>query len=293
MGIGTFELTGMPNAKALRALIAAPEILVVPGIYDAFSAFRAQEAGFKALFVSGSALATMHLARPDIGLLTLSEIAEATARIADRIAIPLFVDADQGFGNAYMVARTMRMLERSGASGIQIEDQLDTKPSGDPLGRPLIPTTDMVDKIKAMLDARRDEAVVVSARSDAVSTEGVGAALDRAAAYADAGADIIFVENIKTRADMERLVAVIGTRKPLLHNLLRTGEEAQDAQALQAMGYNVVLFPAVAVKAVGAAIDSAFASLAANPKITDDGRQPDWIGAVDYLASIRSPREPH
>ncbi len=282
----------MPNAKALRALIAAPEILVTPGVYDAFSAFRAQEAGFKAVFVSGSALAAMHLARPDIGLITLTEIAEATARIADRVAIPLFVDADQGFGNAYMAARTMLMLERSGASGIQIEDQLDVKPADDPLGRPLIPVCEMIDKIKAMLDARRDEAVLVSARSDAVSTEGVEAALDRAAAYADAGADMIFVENLKTQADMRRLVATIGTRKPLLHNLLRTGEEVQDALTLQVMGYSVALFPAVAVQAVGAAIDNAFAALAANPKITDNGRQPDRIGVADYLNSIRSPRAP-
>ena len=293
MGIGASKLTDMPNAKALRALIAAPEILVTPGIYDAFSAFRAQEAGFKAAFVSGSALAAMHLARPDISLITLSEIAEATARIADRIAIPLIVDADQGFGNAYMAARTMRMLERSGASGIQIEDQLDTKPSSDPLGRPLIPACAMVDKIKAMLDARRDEAVVISARSDAVSTEGVDAALDRAAAYAAAGADMIFVENLKTRKDMERLVATIGTSKPLLHNLLRADDEVQDALVLEAMGYSVALFPGVAAQAVGAALDDAFASLAANPKIADNGIQTDRIGAADYLASIRSPRAPH
>ena len=283
----------MPNAKALRQLIAASDILVVPGVYDAFSAFRAQEAGFKALFVSGSALAAMHLARPDIGLMTLSEVAETTSKIADRVSIPLFVDADQGFGNAYMAARTMQILERSGASGIQIEDQLDTKPTSDPLGRPLIPAGHMVDKIKAMLDARRDEAVVVSARSDAVSTEGIDAALDRAAAYAEAGADMIFVENLTTRGDMERLVSAIGSRKPLLHNLMRTDDEVQDALTLQTMGYSVALFPAVAVQAVGAAIDDAFVSLAANPKIIDNGRQPDRIGAADYLASIRLPRVPH
>ena len=134
---------------------------------------------------------------------------------------------------------------------------------------------------------------MVSARSDAASTEGVSAALDRAAAYAEAGADMIFVENLKTRADMARLVAAIGTCKPLLHNLLRTGEEVQDALTLQVMGYSIALFPAVAVEAVGSAIDSAFASLAANPKITDTGRQPDRIGAADYLASIRSPRALH
>ena len=283
----------MSNAKTLRALVAAPEILVTPGVYDAFSAFRAQEAGFKAVFVSGSALATMHLGRPDIGLLTLSEIAEVTSRIADRISIPLFVDADQGFGNAYMAARTMQLLERSGASGIQIEDQLDTKPSGDPLGRPLIPAADMIDKIKAMLDARQDEAVMVGARTDAVSTEGVEAALDRAIAYADTGADMIFVENLKTRSDMQRLVAMIGTQKPLLHNLLRNGEEVQDAKTLQDLGYSHALFPDVAVQAVGAAIDDAFVALVANPSLVDRGKQPDRIGAAAYLSAIRSPRAPH
>lgn len=278
----------MSVTKSLRALIAAPEILVTPGVYDAFSAFRAQEAGYKTVFVSGSALAAMHLGRPDIGLLTLGEIAEVTGRIADRVSIPLFVDADQGFGNAYMAARTMQVLERSGASGIQIEDQLDTKPSSKPLGRPLIPVSEMIDKIKAVLDVRRDEAVVVSARTDAVSTDGIDAALDRAVAYADAGADMIFVENLKTRCDMERLVALIGSSKPLLHNLLRTDEDVQDAAALQDLGYSVALFPGVVVQAVGAAIDAAFAALAANPRLVETGKQPDRIGSADYLASIQA-----
>lgn len=276
----------MSPAKQLRALIAAPDILVTPGIWDAFSAFRAQEAGFKAVFASGSALAAMHLGRPDIGLMTLSEVAEVTARITDRIAIPLFVDADQGFGNAYMAARTMQLLERAGASGVQVEDQLDTKPSGDPLGRPLVSTAEMVSKIKAMLDARRDEALVVSARSDAAGSEGLDAALDRVAAYAEAGADMIFVEGIKTRSDMMRLVTAIGPKKPLLHNLLRIGEEVQDAATLQALGYSVALFPGVAVQAVGGALDSAFAALAAKPQLSGTGKQPDRIGAADYLASI-------
>lgn len=278
----------MSLATTLRALISAPQILVTPGIYDAFSAYRAQEAGFKAVFVSGSALAAMHLGRPDIGLLTLGEIAEVTGRIAERVSIPLFVDADQGFGNAYMAARTMQVLERSGASGVQIEDQLDSKPSDDPLGRPLVPVPVMLDKIRAMLDARSDEAVVVSARTDAVTTEGVDAALDRAAAYAEAGADMIFVESLKERSDMERLVAMIGPKKPLLHNLLRAGEDVQDAETLEAIGYSVALFPGVAVQAAGAALDDAFSRLFAGPRIVDGGKQPDRIGSAAYLASIQA-----
>jgi len=282
----------MSLATTLRALISAPQILVTPGVYDAFSAYRAQEAGFKAVFVSGSALAAMHLGRPDIGLLTLGEIAEVTGRIAERVSIPLFVDADQGFGNAYMAARTMQVLERSGASGVQIEDQLDTKPCNDPLGRPLVPLPVMLDKIRAMLDARTDEAVVVSARTDAVTTEGVDAALDRAAVYADAGADMIFVENLRARRDMERLVALIGPKKPLLHNLLRVGEDVQDAATLEAIGYSVALFPGVAVQAAGAALDDAFSRLIADPRIVDSGKQPDRIGSAAYLASIQARRAP-
>lgn len=278
----------MATAQKLRALIAAPEILVMPGVYDAFSALRAEAAGFKAVFLSGSALAAMHLGRPDIGLLTLPEIAEIGGRVTDRVDIPVFFDADQGFGNTYMAARTMQMLERAGAAGIQMEDQLDTKPSGDPLSRPLVSTAEMVDKIKAVLDGRCDEALVVSARTDAVSTEGVDAALDRAAAYAEAGADQIFVENLKTRADMKRLVALLGGKKPLLHNLLRVDEEVQDAAELQAMGYSVALFPGVTVHAAGAALDDAFSALAVDPRLVDHGKQPDRIGASDYLASIAS-----
>lgn len=282
----------MSPAKTLRKLIAAPEILVTPGVYDAFSAFRAQEAGFKALFVSGSALAAMHLGRPDIGLLTLPEIAEIAGRIADRISIPLFVDADQGFGNAYMAARTMQLLERSGAAGIQIEDQLDTKPSDNPLGRPLVPTGEMVGKIKAALDARRNADLVLSARTDAVLSEGVDAALDRAAAYAEAGADMIFVENLSKRADIDRLVAQFKGAKPLLHNFMRPSDEMCTAAQAETLGYSVALFPQVAVAAAGSALDDAFAALLRTPAISAGDSLPDRIGTADYLASMASPRAP-
>ena len=282
----------MSPAKTLRKLIAAPEILVTPGVYDAFSAFRAQEAGFKALFVSGSALAAMHLGRPDIGLLTLPEIAEIAGRIADRISIPLFVDADQGFGNAYMAARTMQLLERSGAAGIQIEDQLDTKPSDNPLGRPLVPTGEMVGKIKAALDARRNADLVLSARTDAVLSEGVDAARDRAAAYAEAGADMIFVENLSKRADIDRLVAQFKGAKPLLHNFMRPSDEMCTAAQAETLGYSVALFPQVAVAAAGSALDDAFAALLRTPAISAGDSLPDRIGTADYLASMASPRAP-
>jgi 2-methylisocitrate lyase-like PEP mutase family enzyme len=274
------------KAESLRAAIAAPNILVVPGIYDAFSACLAEQAGFRAAFVSGSALATMHLARPDIGLLDMTETSEIFARIADRVSIPLLVDGDQGFGNALSVDRTVRAFERAGASAIQIEDQVEVKASGDALGRPVISTKAMVGKIKAAQDARRDDAFMISARTDAMTTLGIDEALRRASAYAAAGADMIFVESLTTRADMERLVAEIGDAVPLLHNLLRPTDEVHDAETLEAMGYSVALFPGVAVQAVGAALEDAFAGLAKDLRIGGGGGT-DRIGVSAYLAKFK------
>ena len=257
----------MKQPSSLRDLIAAPEILVVPGVFDAFSAVSAQMAGFRAVFVSGSALASMHLAQPDIGLLTLTETADIVGRIAERLNIPLLVDADQGFGNALSVARAVHLLERSGAAGIQIEDQLETKPAWAPLSRPLVDPDVMVGKIKAALDSRRNAATVISARSDAVSTEGFDRALERAHLYADAGADMVFVESLTSHAEMARLVGELGSKVPLLHNLLRIEDEVRDAATAESIGYSVALFPATAVSAVREALVKAFLSLRVAPRI--------------------------
>lgn len=254
----------------------------MPGIYDTFSAHRAEQAGFEAVFVSGSALAIAHLARPDIGLLTMSETADIVARIADRVSVPLFVDADQGFGNAYMVARAVRMLERAGAAGVQIEDQAEVKPADAPLSRPLVPLEVMLDKIAAAQDARTDEALIISARTDAMSTAGIEEACRRADAFAAAGADLVFVESVTRRTDMERVHAAVGERTPMLHNLLRPDDEVADCATLARMGYSVALFPSVAVKAVGEALDAAFAALRADPRTAPPPI--DRIGAAPFLA---------
>ncbi len=284
-------MRAVDHQTTLRDLIAAQEILIVPGVYDAFSAFRAQKAGFQAVFVSGSALAAMHLARPDIGLLTLTETADIVGRIAERLAIPLFVDADQGFGNALSVARAIHLLERAGASGIQIEDQLETKPSAAPLSRPLVDPEVMVGKIKAALDSRRNEATVISARSDAVTSEGIDRALERAHLYADAGADMIFIESLNTRAQMARLVTELSSKVPLLHNFLRPADEVQDAAAAEQIGYGMALFPGAAVAAVGQALDNAFSLLKTAPQISATSPAPDWVGAGDYFESFRTDKE--
>lgn len=273
----------MTLRKKLRARLQQREIIVAPGIYDAFSAYRAEVAGFEAIFVSGSALAATHLGRPDIGLLTASETAEIVARIGDRVDIPMFVDADQGFGNTFMVARTVRMLEQAGACAIQIEDQQEVKPADNPLSRPLISKSAMIDKIKAARDALTDSETIISARSDAMTTEGFENAMDRAHAYTEAGADMVFVESLTKREQMEELVKQLGNEVPLLHNLLRGTDEVTSAQTVEQLGYSVALFPGAALGAVGIALDDGFADLKISPKVSGAGPKVDRIGAEAYL----------
>ncbi len=274
----------MSSPDILRSRLASPKLLIAPGIYDALSAYRAQEAGFEAVFISGSALAATHLARPDIGLLSLGELTGIVSRITERIAIPAMVDADQAFGNAYMTARTVKLLERAGAAGIQIEDQCEVKPSAAPLSRPLIAPAAMADKIKAAKDALVGT-TVISARTDVTANDGFAAALDRIALYDDAGADMLFVEGLKTRAQMEELVAAVGGRKPLLHNLLRADDEVTSASDVAAMGYAMALFPGIVPAAIGAALDQALSALAVAPVLaTPTHPSADRIGAQDFLA---------
>ena len=249
-------------AKALRALLDAPPIVIAPGVYDALSALVAEQAGFPAVFVSGSALAYTLLGRPDVNLLALTEVAGAVERICDRISVPILVDADSGHGNAANVQRTVRMLERAGAAAIQIEDQLNHKSPSNLAARPLVSIAEMVGKIKAAQDAKADDATIISARTDAVFTVGADEALRRAVAYADAGADMVFVEGLTATEHMRRLVTDLGPRVPLLHNCLDGGSSPiQSAAEAEAMGYAIVLFPGVAVQAAATAMTAALARL--------------------------------
>lgn len=234
----------MSDQSSLKQRLAQTEILRAPGVYDSLTAALAEKAGFEAVFVSGSAVAYSQLARPDIGLVSMSEMADAVARIRDRVDIHLFVDADSGFGNALNVARTVRAFERAGASGIQIEDQLDSKPVDQVLTRPLVSPDAMVGKLKAALDARLSPDTVVSARTDAMFTTGLEDALERAQRYAETGADMVFVEGIKSAEDRARLCELLSAKVPLLFNTLKPGAEGVPTPAeLQQQGYSVVLFP--------------------------------------------------
>ena len=200
----------MADAETLRSRLNRKPIVVAPGIYDAFTALIATQAGFSTLYVSGAAIAYTRLGRPDIGLVSMSEVADTLALIRDRVDAHLIVDADTGYGNALNVARTVRCLERMGAHGIQIEDQDFPKRCGHLDGKALIPAQEMCGKIRAAVDARHSPETLIIARTDAVAVEGVEPAIERAELYRAAGADVLFVEAPRTRDDLARIASRLG-----------------------------------------------------------------------------------
>src|SRR6187549_3230066 len=176
----------------LRTRLAAPPILVAPGVYDALTAHLAERAGFTALYVSGAGMAHTRLGRPDIGLVSMNEVAQTVALIRDRVGSHLIVDADTGYGNALNVVRTVREFERAGANAIQLEDQDFPKRCGHLDGKALIPADEMCGKIRAAVDARHSRETLIIARTDAVAVEGFDRATERAVMYREAGADMLF-----------------------------------------------------------------------------------------------------
>lgn len=179
---------------SLSDRLSQPDILVAPGVYDGITAALAQAAGFEALYLSGAAVAYTRLGRPDIGLTTASEMADTMALIADRVSLPVIIDADTGFGNALNAQRTMRAYERAGAAALQVEDQTYPKRCGHLKDKSLIPQAEMAGKIAAMADARASDDTLIIARTDAIAVEGIDAAMRRAESYITAGADALFIE---------------------------------------------------------------------------------------------------
>jgi 2-methylisocitrate lyase-like PEP mutase family enzyme len=201
----------MHPTEQLRGLLRDRDSLplIVPGAVNALSARVVEEAGFAACYVSGAGVTNSYLGVPDHGLLSVTELTDHVAAMADAVAIPLIVDADTGFGNAINVSRTVRQLERAGAAAIQLEDQLAPKKCGHFSGKEVVSTAEMVGKIRAACDARTDDALMVVARTDARAGEGIDAACDRAAAYAEAGADVLFVEAPRTIEEMRQVTTTV------------------------------------------------------------------------------------
>jgi len=253
----------MTDAVNLRTRLARKPIVVAPGVFDALTAHLAERAGFSTLYVSGAAIAYTRLGRPDIGLVAMSEVVDTIAMIRDRVGACLIVDADTGYGNALNVSRTVRLFERAGANAIQLEDQTFPKRCGHLDNKALVPTEEMVGKIKAALDARHSRETLVIARTDAVAVEGFEHAIARAVSYRDAGADILFVEAPKTRAELQRIPPAING-VPLMANMVEGGKTPPlSATDLQALGFSLVIFPGGIVRALARTATEFYASLAA------------------------------
>ncbi len=251
------------NGSELRALLAAPPIVVAPGIYDALTALLASRAGFKALYLSGASIAYTRFGRPDLGLVGMDEVAETLMAIRERVATPIVVDADTGFGNALNVQRTMKRFARAGADAIQLEDQTFPKRCGHLDEKRVVPAAEMVGKIKAALDARPSTDVLVVARTDAIGPEGLSAALDRAEAYRDAGADVLFIEALRSEAEIGAAMQRFRNRIPLLANMVEGGKTPMKTAAeLQALGFSLAIFPGGTVRFLARGLADYYASLA-------------------------------
>jgi 2-methylisocitrate lyase-like PEP mutase family enzyme len=255
----------MARVESLRARLARKPIVVAPGVYDPLTALLAANAGFSTLYVSGAAIAYTRLGRPDIGLVSMTEVAQTLGLIAERVDAHLVVDADTGYGNALNVARTVREFERAGATAIQLEDQDFPKRCGHLDGKALVPADEMAGKIRAALDARHSGETMIVARTDAVAVEGVGRAVERAEMYREAGADVLFVEAPRTRDDLAGIVRLLGTKVPLLANMVEGGRTPTlPAAELEALGFAIVIFPGAIVRALAHMGAEFYASLAAH-----------------------------
>lgn len=249
----------------MKQRLQQPRPLLAPGIYDALTALIAEQAGFEALYLSGASIAYTRLGRSDVGLTTATEVAETLAQITERVRTPVIVDADTGFGNALNVQRTVRAFERAGAAMIQLEDQTFPKRCGHLDGKGVVPVAEMQGKLRAALDARTRDTTLILARTDALAVEGLDAALDRAEAYLACGVDALFIEALRTPADMDTACARFAQRVPLLANMVEGGKTpVQSAAELGARGFRIVIFPGGTARAVAHTLQGYYASLAAH-----------------------------
>ena len=248
----------------LKSIIKT-ETLLAPGIYDALSGLIAEQSGARAVYLSGASIAYTRFGRSDVGLVSVSEVHDTLAAISDRIKIPIIVDADTGFGNALNVQRTIRNFERAGAAAIQIEDQSFPKRCGHLDGKVLIKTDEMVGKLKAAVESRRVSGTLIIARTDARAVEGLQEAIDRAHAYQEAGADILFIEAPRSVDEMKLIRKSFHLNIPLLANMVEGGKTpVKTANDLKSLGFNIVIFPGGAVRAATFQLQEYYAGLLEN-----------------------------
>ena len=237
----------MSPRKKLKELVQARRGVIVPGAFNALSAKVIEDLGFEAIYVTGAGVTNMWFGMPDQGFMGLAEIADHTARIRDAVNVPLLVDADTGFGNALNVIHTVRTLERAGADCIQLEDQVAPKRCGHFSGKEVISTEEAVNKIKAAVDARRDADLMIMARTDAAATLGFEAAVERAQKFAEAGADILFVEAV-TQAEEVRALPQRLPQPQLMNMVIGGRTPIFNAEQLGELGYGIVLYANAALQ---------------------------------------------
>lgn len=248
----------------LKSIIKT-ETLLAPGIYDALSGLIAEQSGAKAVYLSGASIAYTRFGRSDIGLVSVSEVHDTLAAVTDRIKIPIIVDADTGFGNALNVQRTIRSFERAGAAAIQIEDQSFPKRCGHLDGKVLIKKDEMVGKVKAAVDSRKTSDTLIIARTDARAVEGLQEAIDRAHAYNEAGADVLFIEAPRSVDELKLIRKSFDLNIPLLANMVEGGKTpVKTANDLKSLGFNIVIFPGGAVRAATFQLQEYYAGLLEN-----------------------------
>ncbi len=231
----------MTPSRKLKDLVARKDAVVVPGVANAMFGRAVESLGFEALYLTGAGIANMHLGVPDIGLVSVTEVSEILSAVTDAVSIPVIVDADTGFGNAINMTRTVRLFEKAGAAGLQIEDQVFPKKCGHFAGKDVIPLAEMVQKIHAAVDTRRDGDLQIIARTDARAVHGLDAAIERAHAFVAAGADLVFVEAPTNAAELRRIAAEIDA--PHVVNIVFGGLTPELGNGeLKEMGFSIVLY---------------------------------------------------
>jgi 2,3-dimethylmalate lyase len=261
-------LPGAPASsprRRLRELLAGPDPVVAPGAYDALSARLVEQAGFGVVYMTGFGSTASLLGRPDVGLLSAAEMVDNARRLVAAVDLPVIADADTGYGNAVNVVRTVRDYERAGVAGLHLEDQVSPKRCGHLAGKAVIGTAEMAGKIRAAAAARTDPDLVLIARTDAAAVHGLDDALDRARAYAEAGADLLFVEAPTSEADLARVADELRGVAPLVFNWAEGGRTPPLPLArIAELGFALVLFPIGTVLAATAGIRALLATLRAD-----------------------------
>ncbi|QKT06764.1 methylisocitrate lyase [Gordonia sp. X0973] len=278
MDLFSSAATATDKRKALRAALASGELQRWPGAFSPLVAKLIEDIGFEGVYVSGAVLAA-DLGLPDIGLTTLTEVAGRGGQIARATNLPSLIDADTGFGEPMSAARTIATLEDAGLSGCHLEDQVNPKRCGHLDGKAVVETGEMVKRLRAAVAARRDEEFVICARTDARAIEGLDAAIDRAKAYADAGADLIFTEALADAGEFERFRAAVDV--PLLANMTEFGKsELLTAQQLGDLGYNAVIYPVTTLRIAMGAVEAGLR------EISQKGTQADLLDGMQHRSRL-------